>query len=80
MEGGGRQSSCRRHWPRVVIAVQASGPGDRRLLKLFRGVARRFVVPGSGRIYYHLTYIDDPSTVPPAAVAGRRPDAHPGRR
>jgi nucleoside-diphosphate-sugar epimerase len=36
------------------------GPGDRRLLKLFRGVARRrFVVLGSGRIYYHLTYIDD---------------------
>ena len=36
------------------------GPGDRRLLKLFRGVARRrFVVLGDGRIYYHLTYIDD---------------------
>jgi len=36
------------------------GPGDRRLLKLFRGIARRrFVILGSGRIYYHLTYIDD---------------------
>jgi len=36
------------------------GPGDRRLLKLFRGVARRrFLVLGSGEIYYHLTYIDD---------------------
>jgi dihydroflavonol-4-reductase len=36
------------------------GPGDRRLLKLFRGVAhRRFVVLGSGNIFYHLTYIDD---------------------
>ena len=36
------------------------GPGDRRLLKLFKGVARRrFVVLGSGDIYYHLTYIDD---------------------
>ena len=36
------------------------GPGDRRLLKLFRGVARgRFPMLGSGRIYYHLTYIDD---------------------
>jgi dihydroflavonol-4-reductase len=36
------------------------GPGDRRLLKLFRGVARRrFPVLGSGEIYYHLTYIDD---------------------
>ncbi len=36
------------------------GPGDRRLLKLFRGVARRrFVVLGRGDIFYHLTYIDD---------------------
>ena len=36
------------------------GPGDRRLLKLFRGVARRrFVVLWSGDICYHLTYIDD---------------------
>jgi nucleoside-diphosphate-sugar epimerase len=36
------------------------GPGDRRLLKLFRGIARRrFVILGSGRIFYHLTYIDD---------------------
>jgi nucleoside-diphosphate-sugar epimerase len=36
------------------------GPGDRRLLKLFRGVARRrFPTLGRGDIYYHLTYIDD---------------------
>jgi dihydroflavonol-4-reductase len=36
------------------------GPGDRRLLKLFRGVSRRhFVILGSGDIFYHLTYIDD---------------------
>jgi dihydroflavonol-4-reductase len=46
----------------LVIARPSGiyGPGDRRLLKLFRGVARRrFLVLGSGRIYYHLTYIDD---------------------
>jgi dihydroflavonol-4-reductase len=36
------------------------GPGDRRLLKLFRGVARRrWVTLGDGKIYYHLTYVDD---------------------
>jgi len=36
------------------------GPGDRRLLKLFRGIARRrFVLLGDGRISYHLTYVDD---------------------
>jgi nucleoside-diphosphate-sugar epimerase len=46
----------------VVIARPSGiyGPGDRRLLKLFRGVARRrFVILGSGNIFYHLTYIDD---------------------
>jgi nucleoside-diphosphate-sugar epimerase len=46
----------------VVVARPTGiyGPGDRRLLKLFRGVARRrFVILGSGRIFYHLTYIDD---------------------
>ena len=36
------------------------GPGDRRLLRLFRGVARqRWFTLGRGEIYYHLTYIDD---------------------
>ncbi len=46
----------------VVVARPTGiyGPGDRRLLKLFRGVAHgRFVTLGDGRIYYHLTYIDD---------------------
>jgi nucleoside-diphosphate-sugar epimerase len=44
----------------VVRPTGIYGPGDRRLLKLFRGVARRrFVVLGSGRIFYHLTYIED---------------------
>ena len=46
----------------VVIARPTGiyGPGDHRLLKLFRGVARRrFIVLGSGDIFYHLTYIDD---------------------
>jgi dihydroflavonol-4-reductase len=46
----------------VVIARPTGiyGPGDRRLLKLFRGVVRRrFLVLGSGEIFYHLTYIDD---------------------
>jgi dihydroflavonol-4-reductase len=46
----------------LVIARPSGiyGPGDRRLLKLFRGVARRrFLILGAGDIYYHLTYIDD---------------------
>ncbi|MGE5246405.1 MAG: NAD-dependent epimerase/dehydratase family protein [Betaproteobacteria bacterium] len=44
----------------IVRPTGIYGPGDRRLLKLFRSVARRrFVTLGSGEIYYHLTYIDD---------------------
>ena len=44
----------------IVRPTGIYGPGDRRLLKLFGGVARgRFPMLGSGRIYYHLTYIDD---------------------
>jgi nucleoside-diphosphate-sugar epimerase len=36
------------------------GPGDRRLFKLFGKIAqRRFVLLGDGRIFYHLTYVDD---------------------
>ena len=56
-----RETARRTRLP-VTIARPSGiyGPGDRRLLKLFRGVARRrFVVLGSGNIFYHLTYIDD---------------------
>ena len=35
------------------------GPGDRRLLKLFKSAARGYPILGRGEIYYHLTYIDD---------------------
>ena len=57
---------ARRAGDRVGIEVTIArptgiyGPGDRRLLKLFRGVARRrWITLGRGEIYYHLTYIDD---------------------
>jgi nucleoside-diphosphate-sugar epimerase len=45
----------------IVIARPSGiyGPGDRRLLKLFRQVVRRFPTLGRGEIYYHVTYIDD---------------------
>ena len=47
----------------VVLIVRPTGvygPGDRRLLRLFRGVARRrWITLGSGDIFYHLTFIDD---------------------
>jgi len=50
------------------------GPGDRRLLKLFRGIARRrWITLGRGEIYYHLTYIDD--LVDGFVLCGEHPDA-----
>jgi nucleoside-diphosphate-sugar epimerase len=46
-----------------LVIVRPSGIYWRRrsrLLKLFRGVARRrFVILGDGEIFYHLTHIDD---------------------
>jgi nucleoside-diphosphate-sugar epimerase len=46
----------------VVIAriSETYGPGDRRLLKLFRGIRRRtFFILGDGANLHHLIYIDD---------------------
>ena len=46
----------------VVVArpIGIYGPGDTRFLKMFRGLARgRFPMIGSGRVFYHLTFIDD---------------------
>lgn len=56
------REAARQHGIELVIARPTGiyGPGDRRLLKLFRGVARRrFVILGDGEIYYHLTFVDD---------------------
>jgi nucleoside-diphosphate-sugar epimerase len=56
------RETSRRTGVEVVIVRPTGiyGPGDRRLLKLFRGVARRrFVMLGDGGIFYHLTHIDD---------------------
>ena len=46
----------------VVVArpIGIYGPGDTRFLKMFRGIARgSFPMIGSGKAFYHLTYIDD---------------------
>jgi len=50
------------HGLEVVVArpIGIYGPGDRRFLKMFRGLARgRFPMLGRGEVLYHLTYIDD---------------------
>jgi dihydroflavonol-4-reductase len=63
LEGELRARDRAQHTGVELVIVRPSGiygPGDRRLLKLFRGVARRrFVVLGDGEIFYHLTHIDD---------------------
>jgi nucleoside-diphosphate-sugar epimerase len=61
----------------VVVArpIGIYGPGDTRFLKMFRGLKRgRFPLLGSGKVFYHLTFIDDLvegfrlcGEVPPAA-------------
>ena len=58
----------------IVRPVGIYGPGDTRFLKLFRGIARgRFVMIGSGRTLYHLTFIDD--LVDGFVLAGTHPAA-----
>lgn len=44
----------------VVRPAAIYGPGERRLLKLFRAIARgRYAVVGSGESFYHPVYVDD---------------------
>ena len=44
----------------VVRPSAIYGPGETRLLKLFRAIARRrYALVGSGRALYHPVYIDD---------------------
>lgn len=44
----------------VVRPAGIYGPGDTRFLKLFRSIDKGwFVMIGSGKVFYHMTYIDD---------------------
>ncbi|NQT66386.1 MAG: NAD-dependent epimerase/dehydratase family protein [Actinobacteria bacterium] len=44
----------------VIRPCAIYGPGDMRLLKMFRMIAKRkFYVFGSGKAFYHMVYIDD---------------------
>ena len=58
----------------IVRPVGIYGPGDTRFLKLFKPIARgRFVLIGSGKTLYHMTYIDD--LVDGFMLASDRPEA-----
>ncbi len=65
----------RRGVPVAVVRPGAIyGPGETRLLKLFRAIARgRYAVVGSGRAFYHPVYIDD--LVQGFLLATDRPEA-----
>lgn len=56
------QKFGRAHGLEVAIVRPGAiyGPGETRLLKVFKGIARgRYAVVGSGKPHYHLVYIDD---------------------
>lgn len=57
----GREAAARTGVELVIARPSGIyGTGDRRLLKLFGGVARgRFLFLGTGRIFYHLTHVED---------------------
>jgi nucleoside-diphosphate-sugar epimerase len=58
----------------VVRPAAIYGPGETRLLKLFRAIARgRYAIVGSGRPFYHPVYIDD--LVSGFLLALERPEA-----
>lgn len=65
----------KRGLPVVVVRPGAIyGPGETRLLKLFRAIARgRYAIVGTGRPYYHPVFIDD--LVAGYLLALERPEA-----
>ncbi len=86
LEGEERARDRARQGGVELVIVRPSGiygAGDRRLLKLFRGVARRrFVILGDGEIFYHLTHIDDlveGFRLAATVSCGRGAHLHPGR-
>ncbi len=58
----------------VFRPVGIYGPGDTRFLKLFKAIhTGRFRMIGSGRVLYHMTFIDD--LVAGIMLCGERPEA-----
>jgi nucleoside-diphosphate-sugar epimerase len=60
LEGEKVVLSFKEKLPVVIIRIpETYGPGDRRLLKLFRTINKYFFVIGKGENLHHLIYIDD---------------------
>jgi nucleoside-diphosphate-sugar epimerase/SAM-dependent methyltransferase len=75
LEGERAVLSFKEILPVVIIRIpETYGPGDRRLLKLFRAIgANRFLMIGDGRNLHHVIYIDD--LVDALLLAANRPEA-----
>lgn len=75
----GEQLALRYHSERglpvtVVRPVGIYGPGDLRMLKMYRSIQRgRFIMFGGGEVLYHLTFVTD--TVEGFRLAGEHPQA-----
>jgi dihydroflavonol-4-reductase len=70
------RAAHREHGVPVAVARPTAiyGPGDTRLLKMFRLIAQeRFVILGSKDIYYHMVHVDD--LVAGLRLLGEHPDA-----
>ena len=69
------QKAIDRGFPATIFRpVAVYGPGDLRLLKLFKNIySGRFRMFGSGQSFYHLVYIDD--LVEGIILCGERPEA-----
>ena len=61
--------------PVVIIRIpETYGPGDRRLLKLFKAIRKGvFIMIGDGKNLHHLIYIDD--LIDAFSLAAENPDA-----
>jgi nucleoside-diphosphate-sugar epimerase len=61
LEGEKRVLLQREHLPVVIVRISETyGPGDYRLLKLFKAIQKRvFFMIGNGQNVHHLIYIDD---------------------
>ncbi|MFB0566634.1 MAG: NAD-dependent epimerase/dehydratase family protein [Candidatus Aminicenantaceae bacterium] len=58
----------------VVRPTGIYGPGDFRMLKMYRMIQNgKFIIFGSGNVFYHLTYVKD--TVEGFRLAGENPQA-----
>ncbi|TFH30162.1 MAG: NAD(P)-dependent oxidoreductase, partial [Deltaproteobacteria bacterium] len=75
LEGENVVLSFKNSLPVVIVRIpETYGPGDRRLLKLFKAIRKGvFIMIGDGKNLHHLIYIDD--LIDALSLAAEHPDA-----